>query len=77
MGKDVNLDISTYPTMQADELTVEQLESIYGAIPRELLDDEVIANRELYREKVVDAFLEEAIKGTEVDEEHTSIGMKK
>ena len=33
MEKDVNLDISTYPTMQADELTVEQLESIYGAIP--------------------------------------------
>lgn len=77
MEKDVNLDISTYPTMQADELTVEQLESIYGAIPREVLDEEVAANRHLYREKMVDTFLEEAIKGTEVDEEHTSIGMRK
>ena len=76
MEKDVNLDISTYPTMQADELSVEELESIYGAIPRELLDEKVAANRDLYRQKAVEAYLEEAING--VSEEPTEkIGRSK
>jgi hypothetical protein len=74
----MNLDISTYPTMQADELTEEQLLSIYGGIPQAALDDKVMENEAAYREKALMDFIDEQIKAEELSggDESASLGGK-
>jgi hypothetical protein len=74
----MNLDISTYPTMQADELTEEQMMSIYGAIPREMLEEKVMDNAGVYRDKALMDFVDAQIKAEELSggEEDTSLGGK-
>jgi len=74
----MNLDISTYPTMQADELTEEQLLSIYGGIPQAALDDKVMENEAVYREKALMDFIDERIKAEELSggDESASLGGK-
>ena len=74
----MNLDISTYPTMQADELTEEQLLSIYGGIPQGALDDKVMENSGAYRDKALMDFIDERIKAEELSggDESASLGGK-
>lgn len=74
----MNLDISTYPTMQADELTEEQLLGIYGGIPQAALDDKVMENEAAYREKALRDFVDQQIKAEELSggDDSASLGGK-
>lgn len=65
-GMPLDNDASTGPYGQVDELSLDQLDNIYGAIPREMINDKVMANPELYREKAINALVEEAIKAEEL-----------
>ena len=74
----MNLDISTYPTMQADELSEEQLLDIYGGIPKGALEDKVLGSADLYRDKALMDFIDAQIKAEELSggDESASLGGK-
>ena len=76
--RNTNLDISTYPTLQADELTEEQLFSIYGGIPQGALEDKVMENSDVYRDKALMDFVDASIKAEELSggDESASLGGK-